>query len=196
MHDNTPNTASATIQRLRFGAWVGAVLLMLLPLVAMQVTDEVNWSGLDFLMLGAMLLAVAVPLEVIARRTRNVTYLLAAGVALLSAFLLVLVNGAVGIIGSEDNPANLMYFAVLAVGVGGAIVTKGKAFGMARTMILAGAATVLVAVIAVARGMADSAMEVASVNAFFIIQFAVAALLFTRAADAGSGDHPDQRAGA
>ncbi len=51
-------------------------------------------------------------------------YRFAVGVALAAAFLLVWMNLAVGLIGSEDNPANLMYFGVLAVGFIGAIIAS------------------------------------------------------------------------
>jgi hypothetical protein len=46
----------------------------------------------------------------------------AAGVALATDFLLVWINGVVGIIGSEQEDANLLHGAVLAVGLLGAAV--------------------------------------------------------------------------
>ena len=48
--------------------------------------------------------------------------------------MLVWINLAVGIIGSEDNPANLMYGGVLAVGVAGAVAARFRPGGMARAL--------------------------------------------------------------
>lgn len=185
MTDNTGQTTSPTVSRLRLLGWGGAATLMVLPLIAMQFTDDVDWTGFDFAFFAGMLLAVAIPLEIVARRSISVNYVLATGVALLAAFLMVLVNGAVGIIGDESNPANLMYFAVLAIGVSGAIVTKGQPPAMVRVMLVTAMATVLVGAIAIMGGMAGGAMEVVAVSAFFVIQWIVAALLFRRSAQEG-----------
>ena len=111
----------------RIAAWSAAALLLLLPLVAMQFTDEVNWTAADFVVFGAMLACAGGAFELAARMTRNTAYRAAVGVALAAAFLLVWTNGAVGIIGSEDNPANLMFGGVLAVGLVGAAVVAAVA---------------------------------------------------------------------
>ena len=42
-------------RRWRIAAWTGAALMLLLPLVAMQFTDEVNWSETDFIVAGALI---------------------------------------------------------------------------------------------------------------------------------------------
>jgi hypothetical protein len=47
-------------------------------------------------------------------------YRSAIGVALAAAFILVWLSLGVGIIGKDGDPANLMYFGVLAVGIVGA----------------------------------------------------------------------------
>ena len=39
----------------RIAAWAGAGSLLLLPAIAMQVTDEVVWGPADFVLFGAML---------------------------------------------------------------------------------------------------------------------------------------------
>ena len=53
--------------------------------------------------------------ELAARMTGNSAYRAAVGVAVAAAFILVWMNLAVGIIGTEDNPAKLMYGGVLPV---------------------------------------------------------------------------------
>src|SRR5690625_3892807 len=49
------------------------------------------------------------PLEIAVRKSTLRTYRLAVAVALFTAFCLVWANGAVGIIGAENNPINLLY---------------------------------------------------------------------------------------
>ena len=40
----------------RLAPWMMAALILLLPLVAMRFTDEVDWDATDFSVMGAMLL--------------------------------------------------------------------------------------------------------------------------------------------
>ena len=78
----------------------GALVLLLLPLIAMQFTDEVVWTGTDFLIMGFMLLGLALMIEIILRKVSKpaIKGLLVFGAVLL--FLLVWVELAVGIFGS------------------------------------------------------------------------------------------------
>jgi peptidoglycan/LPS O-acetylase OafA/YrhL len=110
--------------------WVIAGLLLLLPLVAMHFIDEVAWDETDFLVLGAMLFGACGTYE-LAARTANKTYRAAVGVAVLEAVLLIWISLSVGIIGSEDNPANLMYAGVLVVGIVGGLIARFQPRGMA-----------------------------------------------------------------
>ncbi|HVX47911.1 MAG TPA: hypothetical protein VHA05_00950 [Candidatus Saccharimonadales bacterium] len=51
---------------------VGAIcLLLLVPLVAMQFTDQVNWTALDFMVAGILLLSAGIAYEVLARWAHN-----------------------------------------------------------------------------------------------------------------------------
>lgn len=164
--------------RWRIAGWGTAALVLLLPLVAMQFTDEVNWSVADFVVFGAMLAAAGGAFELAARTTRNAAYRAAVGVALAAAFLLVWANGAVGIIGSEDNPANLMFGGVLAVGLVGAAVARFRPQGMARALVATALAQALVAVIAAVAGMG----HIFVATAFFGALWLGSAWLFRRAA--------------
>ena len=51
-------------------------------------------------------------------------------------FFLGLANGAVGIIGSENNPANLMYWAVFAVRIIGSLISRLRSRGMRITLFI------------------------------------------------------------
>ncbi|MCH2279677.1 MAG: hypothetical protein MK358_12525, partial [Vicinamibacterales bacterium] len=95
------------------------------------------------------------------------------------------VNGAVGIIGSEDNDANLMYGGVLVVGAIGAIIARFKPEGMARVLFAMALAQTLVAVIALVGRLGSpysGPLEIVSVNGFFVALFAGSAVLFWKAA--------------
>jgi hypothetical protein len=162
--------------------------ILLIPLLAMQFSDEVNWSLSDFVVAGALLFGSGLTYELIARKAGNTAYRAAAGVAVAAALLLVWINLAVGIIGSEDNPVNLMYFGVLAVGIAGAAIARLKPQGMARALFATAFAQVLVPVIALTIGKLQVNSEkelfyglrVAGLNAFFVMLFVVSALLFRR----------------
>ncbi len=109
------------------------------------------------------------------------------GVGLAGAFLLFWVNGAVGIIGNEGQPANLMYGAVFTVGFIGSLMARFKPRGMAPTLFAAALAQMLVPVIALfiwpppATSWAPGVFGVFVLNAFFAMLFVVSALLFRRA---------------
>jgi MFS family permease len=134
--------------RWRIPLWGGAALLLLSPLVAMQFTSEVAWTGSDFALFGAMLAVVVGGFELAARVARSNAWRAAVGVALVSAFVLVWMNLAVGIIGNEENPANRMFFGVLVVGLAGALLARFRAAGMARVMVAMALAQLAVAIAA------------------------------------------------
>lgn len=164
--------------RWRLALWGGAALTLLLPLVAMRFSGEVAWDAADFVLFGAMLVLACGAFEGVARLARDAAYRAAVGVALAAAFLLVWLNLAVGLIGSEDNPANLMFGAVLAVAVGGAAAVRLRAHAMARVMALTALVQVSVAVIALAAGMGNGVL----LSGLFAALWLVAAALFRKAA--------------
>ena len=185
MAGNTENGGGRRGSRMRIAAWAAAALLLLLPLVAMQFTDEVVWDVTDFAFAGALLVGTGVTFELAARKTGDNAYRAAVGVALAAAFILIWVNGAVGIIGSENNPANLMYFGVLAVGIIGALLARFQPLGMARALFATALAQTSVAVIAVIAGLGQpwsGPLELSALNGFFVALFLGSAWLFRRAA--------------
>lgn len=163
--------------------------ILLLPLLAMQFTDEVDWSLADFAVAGTLLFGAGLTYELIARKAGNIAYRVAVGVAVAAALLLVWMNLAVGIIGNEENPANLMYFGVITVGIIGASIARLRPHGMVRALFATACAQALVPVIALIIGkpQVNSAEEpfgvlgVLGLNAFFVMLFVGSALLFRRA---------------
>lgn len=138
--------------RWSLAVWGAAAVLLLAPLVAMQFTDEVAWDAFDFAFMGVLIGSVGLGFELAVRKSANGAYRVAAGAALTAAILLVWINAAVGIIGSEQEAANLLYTGVLAVALVGALAARFRPAGMARAMIAAALAQALVPAIAPALG--------------------------------------------
>jgi hypothetical protein len=185
MAGNAENGGGGRVNRWRIAAWATAALMLLLPLFAMQVTDQVVWDVADFAIFGTMLVGAGGTYELAARMTGNTAYRAAVGVAITAAFILVWMNLAVGIIGTEGNPANLMYGGVLAVGIIGAIIARFQPDGMGRALVATALAQALVAVIAAIAGMgypASPSLEILGVNALFAALWLISAWLFRRAA--------------
>jgi hypothetical protein len=172
------------------GVALGTVAILMIPFVGMRISNDWNWALFDFIVMGALIFGTGLAYVLITRKGGPMAYRFAVGMALAAAFLLVWLNLAVGIIGSEDNPANLMYFGVLAVGFLGAIIVELRPQGMARTLFAMAIAQAVVPVIALIVGKPqinseEAFMGVAGVltlNGFFVVLFVGSALLFRSAA--------------
>lgn len=184
---------SGNLYKKIIGLALATAFLLLIPLVATQTSDGWNWDLFDFAIIGTLIFGTGLTYILVtrAREAENMVYRMAVGVALAAAFLLVWVNGAVGIIGSENEPANLMYFGVLAVGVIGTSIARFQPRGMERAMFAIVLSFVFVIVIALSMGMQDypgsSVSEILGVNGFFIMLFVLSTLLFRHAAQERNG---------
>lgn len=169
----------------RLIGWGGAVALLASPFVAMQMHAEgVDWSLGDFIFAGALIAIVGGMLELAVRASSKASYRTGAGLALLGTFLVTWVNLAVGIVGSEDNPANLLFFGALAIGIAGALIARGKASGMSVAM-MATAASLGIAYVLAIMGPTDEpfvphSRELIGTGAFAAL-FLASAALFRRA---------------
>ena len=143
-----PDNAGAGITWRAIG-WGGAVALLALPFIAMQLTKDVVWTSGDFVAFAVMLLMVGIPLELTVRMSRSWSYRGGALLALLGMFLTIWANLAVGIVGSEGNPANLWFFAALLVGIVGSAIARFRANGMAIAMVATAASLGIAFAIAV-----------------------------------------------
>ncbi len=163
------------------GVALATALILLIPLLA-----GAPWTVFDFVFAGTLIFGTGLTYVLVARKGGSIAYRFAVGVALAAAFLLVWVNGAVGIIGSEDNPANLLYGGVLAVWIIGVIIARFRPHGMARALFATGLAQALVPVIAliVWKPQVTSVeaflgiLHVFGVNALFVALFVGSAWLF------------------
>lgn len=176
---------SHTLRTSAIRAAFAAVVLLLIPLLAMHFTDEVNWDLADFLVAGALLFAAGFAWQLAAAGTGDRAYRTAMGIAIAAMLILVWGNLAVGIIGAEDNPANRLYFAVPVVGFLGATLARFRPLGMALALIGAALAQVLITLAAFAAGIGDpwnESLEVVWLNGFFVLLYCGSAWLFRRSA--------------
>ena len=158
--------------------WGTAACLLLVPLVAMQFTAEVDWTGSDFVVMGVLLAIACGGYELATRLSDSSAYRAGAAVAVATGFLIVWVNLAVGMLGSEDDPANLLFGGVLLVGVIGALIARFRPRGMAPAMVATALAQAAMAVYALAGGYSEVVLQIG----FFILPWLMSAALFRKAA--------------
>ncbi|WP_340102921.1 hypothetical protein [Rhodohalobacter sp. 8-1] len=184
-----------------FAASLGLVALvtaalLAIPLVAMAITNEVNWSLYDFLFAGILIFGAGALYVFIRRQSESMMYRIASGLALLSALFLIWSNLAVGIIGSEDNVANYMYFGVVLILIIGVALSRFRPQGMALALFstaLAQGSTILFALAAgMHRYSGSSIQEIIMVNGFFIVLFTTSGVLFWLESNAQKTDEISQ----
>lgn len=163
---------------LRPRVWGAAVVLLVLPAIAMQFTDEVRWTPLDFAVFAAMLAIAGGLYELAARLPGHRTYRAAAAVAVGGGFLMTWANLAVGIIGDEAAAVNLAFFGVLALGLVGGWVVRFRAAGLAGVLTGMAAMQAIVHLAAASMGLGQVPWQAWA----FVGVWLVAAGLFVRAA--------------
>lgn len=124
----------------RIIGWGGLGCLLLLPAVAMQFTDEVNWDETDFIVAGLVFSIVGGLVELAVRLSSNWFYRIGAFFGIFSGFVVLWSNLAIGMIGNENNPINLLFIAVLLIALGGAILGRFRNTALVWAMLLAGLA--------------------------------------------------------
>jgi len=77
-----------------------AAIVLMIPLVAMQFTTEVNWTASDFLIMGALLFATAFVVDLILKKVKTFRSRLILVFGILALLILIWAEMAVGIFGS------------------------------------------------------------------------------------------------
>jgi len=176
----------------RLIVWSAVAALILMLLVAMRFTTEVQWN--EAVAYAVLFVLAGGTYELFQwLRLRTTVYRLAFGVGIVGALVLLWVNGAVGIIGSEDNPVNMLFVAVPLIGFVGAIIARFRSKGMVFALIVTAVAQASVPVIAYIinqppiRTADDLAgiLGVFAINSLFVLLFITSALLFRKASAAG-----------
>lgn len=74
--------------------------ILCLPAIAMQFTDEVNWTTSDFVIMATLLLVTGLSIEFALRKITNLRYRFLAAAVILFVFFLIWAELAVGIFGT------------------------------------------------------------------------------------------------
>ena len=106
-----------------FGIVLTVVGLLLIPLIAMQFTSEVDWDLGDFVIMGILLLGTGLMAELVIRKVKNTESRLVIVGLILLVFFLIWAELAVGIFGTPfafdrqprggGNPGNASVFVML-----------------------------------------------------------------------------------
>lgn len=164
--------------------YVGVVttLLLMVPLVAMQFTDQVKWTIIDFVLMGVLLFGTGSLFVVVIRHGENIIYRAGMAVAVGATFLMIWVNLAVGLIGSGPHAGNLMYIGVVLILFIGIYLSRFKAHKLELVMFTTALSFILIAIIALLTNMQEypgsSVIEIIGVNLFFATPYLLAGLLF------------------
>jgi hypothetical protein len=79
---------------------ITATALLIIPLIAMNFTNEVKWSIFDFIVAGVLLIGTGLVLEFILRKVKTTKNRILFGIALFIALFLIWAELAVGIFGT------------------------------------------------------------------------------------------------
>ena len=185
IRENATHMITGNFNYLRWVLITAAVLAV--PAVAMafnlgipdpgQGTEGVNWGPMDFAVMGFLVLGSGVLFEYASRRAGNLAHKAAVGIAVGAGLLLIWVNLAVGLIGDEGHPANLMYVVVLFVLLIGAAIARFEPREASVALFATAAAHVIVVAIALVAGLGPELRA----DAFFIAAWIASALLFRQA---------------
>jgi hypothetical protein len=176
----------------RIARWTVAGMLLAIPALAMQVSDEVNWTVSDFVFAGVMIIGTGLLYEGVTKLSDSLAYRAGAVVALAAAFLLIWINLAVGVIGNEDDPHNAAYLCEVLLAAATAFTARLRPAGMTRAMLATAGFQLLVTALAASNGWGASeppgAAGVLMLNLGFAALWLFAAGLFRRAErDTGAG---------
>lgn len=76
---------------------ITVALLLLIPFIAMRLTDEVNWTWRDFVAMGVLLLGTGLMCELVMRKLIKIQYRIAICTSILAALVLIWLELAVSI---------------------------------------------------------------------------------------------------
>jgi hypothetical protein len=173
---------------IRWGRWVAvtaAVLAVPALLMAFDIgvpdpgsgTEGVNWGPMDFAVIGVLVLGAGLLFEYASSRGGSTAHRVAVGIAVVAGLGLIWVNLAVGMIGDEGNPANLLYVLVLFVALIGAGIARFEPREASIAMFATAGAQALVALIALVAGLGPTLLA----DAFFVAAWVASGLLFRQA---------------
>jgi len=140
----------------------------------------------QFTLLGVLLASLIAGFVFLkSRKPNNSAYKYALGLAIGGAFLLFWINGAVGLIGSENNDVNMMYPLLIVLLFLGSFIVKFQPRGMSFILRMAAVAQVIIPIVAVSIGLGSGQPGwpwfITIITAFFTTLWAGSATLFIKA---------------
>lgn len=75
-------------------------LILLIPLIAMQFTDEVKWTLFDFVVAAFLLLSSGLAIDFVIRKVKSTTYRIVLSLIIFAIVFLIWTELAVGILGT------------------------------------------------------------------------------------------------
>lgn len=166
-----------------------ALGLLMVPLVASRIVEGWNWGPGAFVFTYVMFFATGMAYALIARHAKAVAYKAAVALALVAGFVLgwsTMVH-----MSETENPLNLVYFGVLAVGAAGAALARLEPRGMARALFAMSATLVaawFITQVLYPDTPAGPVWNVGVMHGGFVLLFAAAGLLFRHASLHASND--------
>lgn len=76
------------------------LFLLLIPLIGMMFTDEINWTLSDFIIMGFLLIGLGMGIDLISTRTKNLKFRILYIIIVCVLFMLLWAELAVGIFGT------------------------------------------------------------------------------------------------
>jgi peptidoglycan/LPS O-acetylase OafA/YrhL len=100
MHNNKNLIFMLTQNKRLIGIVLAVPLLLLIPFIAMQFSDEVRWSPFDFIIMGVLLLGTGLMCELVLRKVKKREHRIVLCLALLATLFVIWAELAVGIFGT------------------------------------------------------------------------------------------------
>lgn len=162
---------------------LGALAVLMVPLVASQVVDGWHWGAGSFVFVYVLFFATGMAYAVIARKMDAWSYKAGVGLALVAGFALGWSNMVQ--VADSGHPENLVYYSVLAVGVVGALLARLQARGLTYTLFAMAATLALIALILPSGAPPDMAWRMAIGHGVYVVLFTTSGLMFRHASLAG-----------
>jgi hypothetical protein len=162
---------------------LGALVLLMAPLVASRVVEGWNWSAGSFVFVYILFFALGMAYALIARRMNVWAYKAGVGVALVAGATLGWSNMIQ--VADSGHPENLVYHSVLVVGIVGALLARLQPRGLAFTLFAMAGTLALIAVVLPSGAPPDVARKMAIGHGVFVALFTASGLLFRHASLTG-----------
>jgi hypothetical protein len=162
---------------------LGALAMLMVPLAASRVVQGWNWPAGTFVIVYVLFFGMGMAYAMIARKRGAWSYKAGVGVALVAGFALGWSN--MVHVADSENPANLVYYCVLAVGGVGAWLARLEARGLARTLFAMAATLALIALILPSGAPPYVARNMALGHGVFVALFTASGLLLRHASLGG-----------